>query len=794
MTRRISMFTALFMLILLVSALPVSAATAFTRYLGMGLTDYTESGHVWQKDLNNNFTAMDAYLGGLTAEISSFSSQIPITSFTYGMSLLGQRIADPTVATDQTIAVTTNSLAYIISAASGSALDLRLPPGTYLISNNYTIPASVRVSMDQGAVFSIASGKTLTINGPFNAGLCGVFSGSGSVSFGAGSVKEVYPQWFTAGGSAAILAAVNSQPSGGIVHCIPGTYTITPATIIMSTNNTELRLDDGVVLDNSASGDTDYSIKITGNHCSITGTGNGTGQVLCPANFRAPTFPPATVTDLNKAVIWNTGQDTVLRNFTLYNIPFVGLHNLGGARLLSDGVKYLGNWTAYTFASGYSHSGAYVDGGEDNEFRNNFFYGCAQGIGSDGFGGGDNNRLRVVNNVFSKVGNHCVYLDTLADLEMYNNKGYLVGSLAAVTGSGHKITSNYVFTDPYANAGGVSQSNIGLRNASFCQVSNNYLTGTATGGDEISIENLANNIDLVSNIVDGNKIYLTGGSMATAIKVGTPLPAAPAPQISTTWSKNNRVINNDINVEACSSVTGIIRYYATAADQVIAPVVLNNRMSLSLAFTGVNLQFARDAIIKNNLYFNSGLYASSTPMTAYKFDTVHDSEVEGNEVVTDNSTASTADDPSHIVLNGFVELATGAVTPSAVTHHNRFINNRIASGVTGGSLASITLIAGNGSTISGLAATGDSLTPSTATSFAPHHGHVFHLTGTGRNFNPSASYVWPVGYAVDLYNDNTIGGGAFTYNSSAATSHTVAPGKHGMFNFSGSDWSGSQVD
>jgi len=39
---------------------------------------------------------------------------------------------------------------------------------------------------------------TLTVNGPFEAGLYQVFDcvGTGSVVFGSGSVSEVYPQWF----------------------------------------------------------------------------------------------------------------------------------------------------------------------------------------------------------------------------------------------------------------------------------------------------------------------------------------------------------------------------------------------------------------------------------------------------------------------------------------------------------------------------------------------------------------------------------------------------------------------
>ena len=70
------------------------------------------------------------------------------------------------------------------------------------------------INMVKGGSFTVASGKTLTIDVPFSAGLYQVFSGAGSVVFGAGLVTEVYPQWWGAVGdgvtddTAAIAAAI----------------------------------------------------------------------------------------------------------------------------------------------------------------------------------------------------------------------------------------------------------------------------------------------------------------------------------------------------------------------------------------------------------------------------------------------------------------------------------------------------------------------------------------------------------------------------------------------------------
>jgi hypothetical protein len=54
-------------------------------------------------------------------------------------------------------------------------------------------------------VLTVATTKTLTINGPFEAGLYQAFScaGTGKVVFGYGVTKDIYPQWYGATGIAA---------------------------------------------------------------------------------------------------------------------------------------------------------------------------------------------------------------------------------------------------------------------------------------------------------------------------------------------------------------------------------------------------------------------------------------------------------------------------------------------------------------------------------------------------------------------------------------------------------------
>ncbi|MCD6600064.1 MAG: hypothetical protein J7L19_05810, partial [Dehalococcoidia bacterium] len=94
--------------------------------------------------------------------------------------------------------------AYIdtIGTTNGGTLVFRHNSGgattTYQFSTDETIPSNIKVVIEKGAILSIADTKTLTINGPFSAGIYQVFSGDGSVSFGTGAISEVWINWWGA--------------------------------------------------------------------------------------------------------------------------------------------------------------------------------------------------------------------------------------------------------------------------------------------------------------------------------------------------------------------------------------------------------------------------------------------------------------------------------------------------------------------------------------------------------------------------------------------------------------------
>lgn len=109
-----------------------------------------------------------------------------------------------------------------------------------IISQNYTLTANTTltaaVKVIKGGSFTKASTYILTINGPFEAGLYQVFSGfsAGNVTFGAGSVKEVYPEWWatnTIPGTTDMITALQSAENslgsrGGIISLSATDYYI----------------------------------------------------------------------------------------------------------------------------------------------------------------------------------------------------------------------------------------------------------------------------------------------------------------------------------------------------------------------------------------------------------------------------------------------------------------------------------------------------------------------------------------------------------------------------------------
>lgn len=83
-----------------------------------------------------------------------------------------------------------------ISDAGNQVVALVMPLGNYQITEDLTIPENIQLSVQKGAYFTVASGKTLTVKGWVDAEDSYIFRGKGTV---AGPIQgEGYVQWFGA--------------------------------------------------------------------------------------------------------------------------------------------------------------------------------------------------------------------------------------------------------------------------------------------------------------------------------------------------------------------------------------------------------------------------------------------------------------------------------------------------------------------------------------------------------------------------------------------------------------------
>jgi|GEM_PF-1868865 len=156
---------------------------------------------------------------------------------------------------------------------------LLIAPGTWTMSNSFTVPSNVSLRFEQGAVLSVPSGIGITINGPIDAPLSQIFSGAGLIVDGviisSENVKEVYPQWF--GLSTSASASVNDDAmkaafkSHKVISCeTPGTYNISqPIAFVVSYQH--FKINNGVTFSYSG---TDWAIKLSGvSYCKLSGSG-----------------------------------------------------------------------------------------------------------------------------------------------------------------------------------------------------------------------------------------------------------------------------------------------------------------------------------------------------------------------------------------------------------------------------------------------------------------------------------------------------------------------------------------
>lgn len=144
-------------------------------------------------------------------------------------------------------AYTAATIQSAITAIGSTTTTLVLRAGTWAITADLTVPANVTLRPLAGAILTVSTGKTLTINGPFEAGLYQVFSctGTGKVVYAG----KKYPEWWGAKDDSGTTTTVNNTAfnaalaAGGNVYVAAptgGYYSITDA-LTVAVANTKIK-------------------------------------------------------------------------------------------------------------------------------------------------------------------------------------------------------------------------------------------------------------------------------------------------------------------------------------------------------------------------------------------------------------------------------------------------------------------------------------------------------------------------------------------------------------------------
>ncbi len=133
-----------------------------------------------------------------------------------------------------------------VKSGSLSAAEAALPSGGTLVvsgvltvSSTHVTPASINLKIENGGGFNVLSGRSLTINGPFEAGLFQVFFGGGRVTFTRGVIADIYVGWWYSGSGSwdSTLASALAACRNSVAWCDLPPAVSTSGTLTLGDNS-----------------------------------------------------------------------------------------------------------------------------------------------------------------------------------------------------------------------------------------------------------------------------------------------------------------------------------------------------------------------------------------------------------------------------------------------------------------------------------------------------------------------------------------------------------------------------
>ncbi len=89
---------------------------------------------------------------------------------------------------------TSSAVNSALTTIGSSNAVLHLAPGTWAISDDVTIPSNITLQMPLGSIFSITAGKTVTVNGPIEAGHYAITGSTGALLYNG--PDDIKAKWY----------------------------------------------------------------------------------------------------------------------------------------------------------------------------------------------------------------------------------------------------------------------------------------------------------------------------------------------------------------------------------------------------------------------------------------------------------------------------------------------------------------------------------------------------------------------------------------------------------------------
>jgi hypothetical protein len=323
--------------------------------------------------------------------------------------------------------------------------------------------------------------------------------------------------------TAAINAIIAAAGSGAKISLRKGTYRV-DGTLLIANDNVHVQLENGASIVR-----TNYNndgILITGNEVRIEG-----GEIVSPAHWDCSNPIPIGQDYCVIRVLGNNGTHAAgnkvsIVGVTLTNVNRIGIYSQDADDLSILGCRISGNFPAGSYTD-TAHFGIWIDPSDSGVsghvvIGNNFIKSCVQGIFCGNMSGGVGQGVAVNGNSFDGCHNHAVYVGVgFAACAVSGNTFIRCSAPIAMTGPGHAVTGNTIYTDTTGNNTDIV--GISMRQAIGCVVSSNTIFGDAgTGSSVIVLDTLSTSAstEISRNSVIGNTIILPSGT-SHAIRIGS---------------------------------------------------------------------------------------------------------------------------------------------------------------------------------------------------------------------------------------------------------------------------------